>query len=787
MPKDIVFDAKVTVEPGKPVEMPSGDFVANAEFTRDGHDLHLTSPEGKTIVIEGYFAQETQPDIVTADGAHLSPEMVDAFLPPQHAGQYAQAGAATVSDVSPAGQITELTGSATIVRADGTKVPAAVGTPVYPGDVVETSADGAVNILFADNTTFAISESARLSIDEFNYNAADQEGTSFFSMLQGMFVYTSGLIGKNDPGNVNIETPVGSIGIRGTVVAGDINPAGEESKITIVDGAIVLTNQAGTMELNDAFETASVTGYNDAPVNSGQMDANTFAASYQSVSTVAGTTFTSAGASAPAASSETAAPAAQQQEASPEAAPAPAPETEPAPDAQTQPATEGTDVKTEAPADSTEQPATGGTEALPPPPPPVFFMPPPPPPPPSGTEFGTTTTTTFIAPTDGTGGTTTTVKTDGTTTFMPPPPPPPPPGDTTLTTTTTTNNPPPPPFLNFQFSNTYLNGTPGNINDDGIRLFGTPWSPGMVIGQANLANFAGAVRYELVYRDGISAPVRLAGDGAILGDAYTYAGLGNPANITPGSGIFSFNAATGSIIMQDPWAMNQNINGPFNFTLEARDSAGTVVATHNFTFLMDNFTGDVYLGTATNDGNAAAFTGGITLTGGNRAALTADGDDFVLAGGAGNKIFLGNGNDAALVTDPGFGVVDGGAGVDRVVLGGGLMYDFTASPSTFRNVEQVLLGGGADASDIRLNLQDIFEMTNGGAFALTIRTQNGSAQTGNLYLDTDLMTVQSGTLDVSGGTVGTGTVTLQGMHNGQTLTLIIEQGGSTDGVVVNNI
>ena len=288
MPKDVSSDIRIEPVAGKPVELPNGNFIANAEMTRVGTDLNLSSPDGQTIVVEGYFTQDPAPDLVTADGARMSPQLVDSFLPPEHIGQYASSGQIT-NDASAAGKITEVIGEAHIVRSDGTQILATIGTSVFQGDVIETSKTGAVNILFADNTTFAVSESARLAVDQFVYNSAEQSGSSFFSMLQGMFVYTSGMIGKSDPGNVSIETPVGSIGIRGTVVAGEILPAGQESKITILDGAITFTNDSGTQELNTSFATVSLNSYQSEPVSI-QMDAQTFSTTYSSLSSVAGDT-----------------------------------------------------------------------------------------------------------------------------------------------------------------------------------------------------------------------------------------------------------------------------------------------------------------------------------------------------------------------------------------------------------------------------------------------------------------------------------------------------------------
>ncbi len=287
MPKDMPADIHVKAVAGHPVELPGGNFIADAVMTRSGQDLHLTA-DGHTVVVQGYFDMANPPELTTHDGAHLSPAMVDSFVQPDHPGQYASSGQIQ-NDASPAGTIIQVVGHDEVIRADGTHITAAAGMPLYQGDVVETSKTGALNILFSDHTTFAVSENARMSIDKYIYNSEHHTGSTFFSMLQGMFVYTSGLIGKTEPGNVNIETPVGSIGIRGTVIAGHILPTGQPSDITIVNGAIAVTNGAGTVNMSNSFQTIALTSYNAQP-QPVAMDASTFGSTYNSLSTVAADT-----------------------------------------------------------------------------------------------------------------------------------------------------------------------------------------------------------------------------------------------------------------------------------------------------------------------------------------------------------------------------------------------------------------------------------------------------------------------------------------------------------------
>jgi len=266
----------------------SGAMIADGTYTREGSDLIITNSNDASVTIESYFSPLDQATLLSTDGARLTPDMVDSFL--SHSNHYAQS-TLTMNDIPPIAEATDVFGDVIVTRADGTKVSLESGMPIFQGDIVETTAEGAISITFADQTTFALSEDARLSIDEYVYNTAEQGGSSLFSMLKGSFVYTSGLIGKDDPSSVNIETPAGSIGIRGTVVMGKITPNGDGSEITIIDGAVIISNAGGTVELNDGFETAYFQSYQDSPQNIGQISADQMGETYGSLARVASQTF----------------------------------------------------------------------------------------------------------------------------------------------------------------------------------------------------------------------------------------------------------------------------------------------------------------------------------------------------------------------------------------------------------------------------------------------------------------------------------------------------------------
>lgn len=284
-------DGKLTVlsaEGQTNIVLPDGDFIAKGDIARDGQDLVLRSSDGHETVIEGYFAALPAPTITSAQGSQLSPEMVQSFAHSDGPATYA--ANETANDASAIGLVKEVSGDATVTRTDGTSEPVALGMEIHQGDVIETGAAGAVNIVFLDESSFAVSNNARMAIDEYVFDPATQGGETNVSILRGMFVFTSGLIGRDDPDDVQIDTPVGSIGIRGTTIAGTINPDGE-SQITVVEGAIVIRNNVAEITLADQYETVKLTTVDSQIQLMGQMDADGMKTSYGALQPVAQTFF----------------------------------------------------------------------------------------------------------------------------------------------------------------------------------------------------------------------------------------------------------------------------------------------------------------------------------------------------------------------------------------------------------------------------------------------------------------------------------------------------------------
>ncbi|MEM6616942.1 MAG: tandem-95 repeat protein [Pseudomonadota bacterium] len=198
------------------VLVPDVDALLKGDYERVGPDLHITSPDGNAFVVIGYFSVPDTPTLLSPEGAVVLPGTAAALAGPRAPGQYAQAdGQAGAERI---GAVQSAEGVVTVERADGTTVALQVGDPVFQNDVVITGAQGAVGIVFLDETVFTMTANARFILNEMIYNPGGSDNSLVVDVLQGAFVFVTGEIAGS--GGMTVETPVATLGIRGTTVSG---------------------------------------------------------------------------------------------------------------------------------------------------------------------------------------------------------------------------------------------------------------------------------------------------------------------------------------------------------------------------------------------------------------------------------------------------------------------------------------------------------------------------------------------------------------------------------------
>jgi hypothetical protein len=161
-----------------------------------------------------------------------------------------------VQDVasSSIGKVVAATGSVTIEHVNAVVVQATlpsqagqtkVGDLVYQGDVVRTGADGRVSINFADGTSFNLSNNANMALDEFVYDPNGKSNSTLFNLTKGTFTFVAGNIAKT--GNMKIDTPVATMGIRGTTPHIEISDDGTVKFNTLIEeGKSKVTKKLGS-------------------------------------------------------------------------------------------------------------------------------------------------------------------------------------------------------------------------------------------------------------------------------------------------------------------------------------------------------------------------------------------------------------------------------------------------------------------------------------------------------------------------------------------------------------
>jgi len=120
-----------------------------------------------------------------------------------------------------AGTVKNVQGNVFVKRQDMT-LTAEWGMKIYANDVISTGKDGSVGIILQDNTIFSLGPESELELKEFVFVPDQGSFYVLAKMIKGTFVYMSGMIGKLSPDSIKLETPVGTIAIRGTRFAAKI-------------------------------------------------------------------------------------------------------------------------------------------------------------------------------------------------------------------------------------------------------------------------------------------------------------------------------------------------------------------------------------------------------------------------------------------------------------------------------------------------------------------------------------------------------------------------------------
>src|ERR1700716_761495 len=201
--------------PADAIIIPDAHLLFTGDFKRAGVDL-VVSGDGHEIVLHDYFKGEKRAALASPDGAHLTGDIINALTGHQ---QFAQAdGSASVAKVI--GHVSKLAGTATAIR-NGVSIILNNGDDVQKGDVVQAGSNSTLGVTFIDGTVFGLSSNAKMVLNEMVYDPNGSSNSSLISLVAGTISFVAGETAKH--GDMKVDTPVATMGIRGTAVLVEID------------------------------------------------------------------------------------------------------------------------------------------------------------------------------------------------------------------------------------------------------------------------------------------------------------------------------------------------------------------------------------------------------------------------------------------------------------------------------------------------------------------------------------------------------------------------------------
>ena len=142
------------------------------------------------------------------------------------------------------------------------------GDKIYLNETIFSGAGSGTQILLLEQSTFTIGEDSEVVMDTFVYDPATNEGKIVASVKQGSLKVISGLISKNNPDNLTVEVPEGTLGSRGTEFQTIVSKGktdtlligpGKNNTLGMRPGAVLVGNSLGQTLLDNPYSVTSMT------------------------------------------------------------------------------------------------------------------------------------------------------------------------------------------------------------------------------------------------------------------------------------------------------------------------------------------------------------------------------------------------------------------------------------------------------------------------------------------------------------------------------------------------
>ena len=157
------------------------------------------------------------------------------------------------------GTVTQLSGTLSVRKADGSVRILSQRSQIATGDTINTQQDSYAQIKFSDGGQLTLKPNTAVKIENFKFAEEKPAEDSFvYSLLKGGLRAVTGIVGKRSKDKYELGTATATIGIRGTTLSADdcVNNRTADCArldaavyIGVADGEVVVKNGQGELGL----------------------------------------------------------------------------------------------------------------------------------------------------------------------------------------------------------------------------------------------------------------------------------------------------------------------------------------------------------------------------------------------------------------------------------------------------------------------------------------------------------------------------------------------------------
>lgn len=163
----------------------------------------------------------------------------------------------------PVGSVVAVRGKVVAINVQGESRSLSIKSPLFLNDTVNTGKRGRLQVLFRDTSIISLGADSIVKISEYAWDPDTDKAAITTEVKEGVFRVMGGLISKKAPARFKTETPMATIGIRGSMYAGKVSGKGLE---VVFEGGkgIDLTNATGTVAITNAGFGLQIRSWNAA-------------------------------------------------------------------------------------------------------------------------------------------------------------------------------------------------------------------------------------------------------------------------------------------------------------------------------------------------------------------------------------------------------------------------------------------------------------------------------------------------------------------------------------------